>query len=114
MTNLIELIDLTNWKKQKDIILELHREYGINISSREWRNQIEKWNKKFANDEVDFYITHSNSKGYKATTNYQEALIGRNDYVKRATNMLQKARNCDKAFGKLNNLKFDLEKGEIK
>lgn len=114
MIELIELIDLTNWKKQKDIILELHREWGINITSREWRMQVENWNKKFADGKVGYYITHSNSKGYKATTDYQEALIGRNDYVKRAINMLQKARNCDKAFGKLNNLKFDLEKGEIK
>lgn len=111
--NVIENIDLSNWKKQKDIIFELHREYGINISSREWRIQVETWNKRFASGEVEYYITHSNSLGYKATTDYLEALIGRNDYIKRAVNMLNKARNCDKAFGHLHNYKFDFEKGEI-
>ena len=108
------LIDLTNWKKQKDIILELHREYGKNITSREWRINVEKHNKKFANGEVDYYITHSNSKGFKATSDYQEAKIARNDYIKRAINMLKKAKECDKAFGVKNNYKFDFEKGEIK
>ena len=51
---MIELIDLTNWKKQKDIISELHHEHGINISSREWRSQVEKWNKKFADGIVNY------------------------------------------------------------
>lgn len=111
---MIELLDLSNWRKQKEIILELHREYGINITSREWRTQVEKWNRRFSNGEVDTYITHSNSKGFKATKDYQEAKEGRNDYIKRACNMFKKARECDRAFGVKNNLKFDFEKGEIK
>lgn len=114
MTKMIEFIDLTKWKKQKDIIIELHREYGINISSREWRTQIEKWNEKFANGEVDYYITHSNSKGFKATTDYKEAKIARNDYLKRAFNMMRKARACDRAFRQKSNFKFDFTEGVIK
>lgn len=111
---MIELLDLSNWRKQKEIILELHREYGINISSREWRSQVEKWNERFVNGEVKFYIAHSNTMGYKATTDYQDALISINDYRKRAYNMLTKASNCAKAFGNLHNFKIDFEKGEIK
>lgn len=110
---MIELVDLSNWKKQGDVLIELHREYGINLTSREWRNQVEKWNRKFTKGEVDYYITHSNRNGYKATKDYHEAQIGRNDYIKRACNMLKKARDCDRAFKVQNNLKFDLEKGEI-
>ena len=110
---MIELLDLSNWKKQKEIILELHREYGINISPREWRTAVEKWNKRFSDGEVDYYITHSNSLGYKATKEYSEAKIGRNDYVKRAINMLNKAKECDRAFKVKNNYKIDFEKGEI-
>lgn len=110
----IEMIDLTEWKKQKEILLELHREYGINISSREWRTQVEKWNKMFADGEVDTYITHSNSKGFKATKDYKEAKIARNDYLKRAFNMLRKAHECDKAFLQKSNYMFDFEKGIIK
>lgn len=111
---MIKLIDLTDWKKQKDIILELHREWGINITSREWRIQVEKWNEKFINDEVPYYITHSNSKGYKATTDYEEAQEAIRDYKKRALNMLKKARACNLAFQRKRNYKIDFEKGELK
>lgn len=107
-------INLSNWKTQKEILIELHREYGINISSREWRMQVENWNKKFTDGSVDYYITHSNIKGYKATTDYQEAKIARNDYLKRAFNMLRKARECDKAFQQKKNYTFDFEAGEVK
>lgn len=110
---LIEKIDLTQWKKQKKILFELHREWGINVSSREWRKEVENWNKRFVDGEVDFYITHSNSLGYKATKNYEEARIAINDYKKRAFNMLKKAFDCDKTFGNKNNYKIDFEKGEI-
>ena len=112
---MVDLIDLSDWKKLKDIRFELHREYGINLSedAREWRTAVEKWNKKFANGEVDYFITHSNSKGFKATRDYNEAQIARNDYMKRAFNMLKKARECDKTFGCLHNYKIDFEKGEI-
>lgn len=111
---MIDLINLTKWKKQAEILTELHREYGINLTSREWRSEVEKNNKRFAIGEAQFYITHSNSKGFKATRDYQEAKIGRNDYVKRAINMLRKARECDKAFKVINNLQMDFEEGEIK
>ena len=39
---MIQYIDLSDWKKMKDIKIELHREYGINISKdgREWRNEV--------------------------------------------------------------------------
>ena len=110
---MIELVDLKNWKKQKEILFELHREYGINIDSRVWRIAVEICKEKFLNGEVDYYITHSDKFGFKATTDYEEALIGRNDYLKRAFNMIKKARNCDKAFGNLKNYKIDFEKGEI-
>lgn len=110
---IIEKVDLSNWKKQKEILFELHREWGINITSREWRIQVEKWNKKFSDGEADFYITHSNSKGYKATTDYKEAQIATNDYLKRAFNMIKKARDCEKAFKQKRNYQIDFEKGEI-
>lgn len=111
---MIELIDLTNWKKQAEILMELHRDYGINISSREWRTEVERHNKKFAEGTTESYITHSNSKGFKATKDYQEAKIGRNDYVKRALNMLKKAKDCDEAFRVQNNMQIDFEKEEFK
>lgn len=111
---MVALIDLTKWKKQKEIIFELHSEYGRTITPREWRNQVAKWNKRFVDGEVDFYITHSNTKGFKATRDYQEAKISINDYKKRAFNMLKKAYDCKFAFMRLNNYRIDFDKGEIK
>lgn len=112
---LIELIDLKNWKKQKEIILELHREYGINISrdGREWRDAVQKWNKKWKYGEVPFYVTHSNRLGFKATTDYKEAKIGRNDYLSRLKANRENILACDEGFEKMYNCKIDFETGEI-
>lgn len=112
---LIELIDLKNWKKQKEIILELHREYGINISrdGREWRDAVQKWNKKWKHGEVPFYVTHSNSLGFKATTDYKEAKIGRDDYLSRLKANRENILACDEGFEKMYNYKIDFETGEI-
>lgn len=108
---IISSVDLHNWKTQKQIIYELHN-CGININSRTWRNEVEKWNKRFYEGEVNYYISHSN-KGFKATTEYVEAKMARDDYYKRAIDMLGKARDCDKAFKQFHNFKIDFETGEI-
>lgn len=109
---MIELVDLSTWKKQQEILNELYRN-GIITTSRSWRSAVEKWNKKFSEGDVEFYITHSNSKGFKATRNYEEAKVGRDDYIKRALDMLKKARECDKAFKVIDNFKYNFETGEI-
>lgn len=108
---IISNVDLSQWKTQKQIIYELHN-CGINICSRTWRNEVEKWNKKFYEGEVGYYISHSN-KGFKATTEYEEAKLARDDYIIRALDMLKKARDCDKSFKQFHNFKIDFEKGEI-
>lgn len=113
MLELIELIDLTRWKKQKEIIEELHREYCKIVNSREWRNAVKKWNKKWSDGEVKYYITHSNKLGFKATTDYEEAKIGRNDYIARGKANFENARECDRGFEIKDNCKIDFEKGEI-
>lgn len=112
---MIELIDLRRWKKQKQIILELHREYGINISrdGREWREAVKKWNQKWRYGEVPYYVTHSNLLGFKATTNYEEAKIARNDYMKRLIANKINIINCDEGFERKYNFKIDFETGEI-
>lgn len=84
---MIELLDLSKWKKQKDIILELHREWGVNITPREWRSQVEKWNKNWGEGKTNFCITHSNVYGYKATTDVEEAFIAINDFRSRRKKM---------------------------
>ena len=105
---MVDLIDLKNWKKQKDIILELHREYGINISSREWRIQVEKWNKKWAEGKKDFCITHSNLYGYKATTSFEEAMIAINDFRSRRRKMYQREKDIIQGFQNRNQCQLHL------
>ena len=86
---MIELIDLSNWKKMREIKLELHREYGINISrdGREFRHAKEKWNKEFCEGNRPYYITHSNKNGYKAVTDIKEAEEGLVDLISRSRKM---------------------------
>ena len=110
---MIDLIDLSTWKKQKEIIDDLYVQYNINITSRQWRIQVEKWNKRWSNGEAPYYITHSNSLGFKATTDYKEAKIGRNDYLSRLKANRENILNCDKGFEKFNNCKIDFETGEV-
>lgn len=112
---MIELVDLTDWKKMREIKLELHREYGINISrdGREFRNAVQKWNELWANGEVPYCITHSNQKGYKRTTDYNEAEIAVNDYNSRMRNLSKQAKNIKRGFEVKNNKKFNFNKGEI-
>lgn len=112
---LVELINLRKWKKQKEIILELHREYGINISrdGREWREAVKQWNQKWRYGEVPYYVTHSNTFGFKATTDYREAKIARKDYIARLKAIRQNIINCDEGFERMYNIKIDFETGEI-
>lgn len=111
---MINQIDLSNWKKMKDIKLELHRECGINISKdgREWRDEVKKWNKLWSTGNVPYYVAHS-SKGYKATTDFKEAKIARNDMISRGKSCFESVRDCDAGFEHLNNYKIDFETGEI-
>lgn len=115
LETIVNRIDLSKWKKQKEIIFELHREHGINISKdgRQWREAVKKWNKRWKNGEVPFYITHSNKLGFKATTDYKEAKIGRNDYLARLKANRENILDCDEGFQKFYNCKIDFETGEI-
>lgn len=111
---MIELVDLSDWKKQKDILDELYKKYNINISSRKWRSEVEKWNKKWGSGEVDYCITHSASLGFKATTEYSDVIIGVNDYNSRIKKMYFSKKNMIQGLEKNKNLKIDLDSGEIK
>ncbi len=110
---MIELIDLRKWKKQKQIILELHREWGINIDSRRWRLEVEKWNKRWANQEVEYCITHSNQYGFKATSDYEEAKMAINDFRSRRRKMYEREKDILDGFINRKSYKIDLESGDL-
>ncbi len=113
---MIQKVDLSDWKKMKEIRLELQRRHGINLSkdNREWRKAVKRWNKLWSTGDVPFYVTHSNIKGYKATTDFKEAKIGRNDMISRGKSCFESVRDCDAGFEHFNNFKIDFETGEIK
>lgn len=112
---MVEFVDLSEWKKMRDIRFELHYEYGINISrdGREFRYAVQKWNERFFAGEAPYFITHSVQKGYKATRDFNEAKIAMNDYISRSRIMEKQARGIQQGFERLNNCKYDFESGEI-
>jgi len=110
---MIELVDLSNWKKQKDILDELYKNYNINISSRTWRSKVEKWNRDWGEGKVDYCITHSPNYGFKATSKFEDVLIGIKDYESRIKKMYLTKRNLLQGFIKRYNLKIDFKTGEI-
>lgn len=100
---MIDLINLSDWKTRKNILIELG-----NVSDREWRLYVEKNNIAFCKHETDKYIVHSNL-GYKATTDRDEIIASIQDNKKRSLNMLWKYSQTMKALGEKDNIKFDLE-----
>lgn len=110
---LIELVDLTEWKKQKDIILELYKKYNITISSRTWRSQVEKWNKSWGEGNVNYCISHSPQLGFKASNRFQDVIVGINDYNSRIKKMSISKNNLLRGFIRSLNLKLNLETGDV-
>lgn len=105
---MINEVDLTDWKTQREILNELNSK-GINITSRSWRTAVEKWNKRFSEGLEKKYITHSNQYGFKATSDIKEAKIGINDYISRSRDMEKKVREALQGFEHLNNFKFNFD-----
>lgn len=108
---MLEYINLNDWKTKKEIIAEL-KEQNVKIDERKWRLFVEKNNKAYCNDEVEFYIVHGKN-GYKATKNEDEIIESINDLHSRALNMLWKQSQAKKALGIKDNLRIDLERMEI-
>lgn len=100
---MIDLINLSDWKTRKNILIELG-----NVSDREWRLYVEKHNIAYCKHEVDTYIVHS-SKGYKLTTDKQEIIDSIKDNKKRSLNMLWKYSQTMRALGEKDNIRFEIE-----
>ena len=88
MRNEIYKVDLTNWKKRQEIMLDLLHQ-GIVINDREIRTWAEEQNEDWYKGASEFYIAHSQN-GYKQTTDRNEILDSAKDLKKKGINMLQK------------------------
>ncbi|MGJ0961695.1 hypothetical protein ACR75P_08420 [Faecalicoccus pleomorphus] len=88
MRNEIYKVDLTDWKKRQEIMLDLLHQ-GIVINDREIRTWAEEQNEDWYKGTSEFYIAHSQN-GYKQTTDRNEILDSAKDLKKKGINMLQK------------------------
>lgn len=104
-----DLIDLSNWKKKKDILEELSN-LGIRMSERTFRKNVEVNNKCFKEhiNKVKF-IAHSNKLGYIATTDENIIKQSVEDNKKRAMTQLKIVSDTYKALGENINLNLEME-----
>ena len=99
-----EVLDLNNWKKKDEILIELRKNFDI--SERKFRKLVEQNNKLYGQGRVDYYIAHS-SRGYKLTFNWEEMKKSIADNRKRAITMLVDCSKAEKAFQKRNQIKME-------
>lgn len=109
---MLEYVDLTNWKHKDVIIKELFMQNFL-VSERELRREIKKYNARFYNHEIDTFIVHSNSKGYKLTKDVEEIKESIKDNRKRALNMLYEESKIRKAIGENYNLQLIIKDNEF-
>ena len=102
---LIELVDLSDWKKKQEIIKEL-KQQDLIIDERKFRAIVKHHNKSFYNHDTDIFIAHS-CKGYKATKSEEEIRDSIADNRKRALNMLYEESQVKRALGE--NINFNLK-----
>lgn len=107
---MLDQIDLSTWKTKKQILSELNA-LGVEIKERALRLMIEKHNQDYFNGVVYDLIIHSD-KGYKRTADRAEILRRREDYKKRALNMLWKYSQIGKALGEHDNIKIEFDNRE--
>lgn len=109
---MLEYVDLTNWKHKNEIIKDLFMQNFL-VDERELRREIKKYNAKFYNHEIDTFIVHSNSKGYKLTKDVEEIKESIKDNRKRALNMLYEESRVKKALGENYNLQLLIKDNEF-
>ena len=104
-----DLIDLTNWKKKKDILRELQLN-GVPMNERKFRKLVEVNNKGFKEHIQGIkFIAHSNSLGYIATTDEELIKQSVEDNKKRALTQLKIVRDTYRALGENVNLNLEME-----
>lgn len=105
MMNVLDAVELSEWKTRKIILKEL-KSNGISMSGRRWRSFVENYNKQFINGDGELFIAHS-SKGYKLTTELEEIKNSAKEFKKRATNMNEKYLGIMEAVENRMNMKME-------
>lgn len=105
MMNILEAVELSEWKTKKIILKEL-KNNGISMSGRKWRKFVENYNKQFINEDSEYFIAHS-SKGYKLTNELEEIISSAKELKKRAVDMEEKCSGIMEAVEKRMNMKME-------
>ena len=101
-------LDLTRWKKRKDILRELNGD-GAGISDRAFRKWVEDFNKTYDGRQQPEYIVHG-PKGYKITKDRAEIKRSIADNDRRAITILRQTRRVRRFLGMKDQLSlFDQE-----
>lgn len=108
---MLEIIDLSEWKK-KEQILEEYKELGIGMKERTFRKLVEMNNKCYYDHTTEWFVAHGN-KGYIKTKDPEIIKKSISDGKKRAIALLKIYRDTKKALGENDNLKLELENEEI-
>lgn len=109
---MLEYVDLTNWKTKKEIIKDLFMQNFL-VDERTLRKEIKKHNQAFYNHETNEFIVHSNTKGYKLTTDVEEIKESIKDNRKRALNLLYEESRIKKAIGENYNMQLMIKDDEF-
>ena len=104
-----DLVDLSDWKKKKEILIELQLK-GYPLGEREFRKRVEINNQLYAEHLANYFIAHS-TKGYLATNDSELIKASLNDNKKRAMTQLKIIKDTYKALGE--NINFSLEMENI-
>lgn len=106
--SVISGLDLTDWTTTRTIIDRISTEYGYNISAREWRDWVMRYNSNFiANGGRRWFIASSN-KGYCLTRRSELIKQTANRRRNRLYHEWQKTNQLLKALGEQPNERFDL------
>ncbi|MCI6753795.1 hypothetical protein [Galactobacillus timonensis] len=90
-------LNLTRWKKRKDILRELNGG-GAGISDRAFRKWVEDFNKTYDGRKQPEYIVHG-PKGYKITQDRTEIKKSIADNDRRAITILRQTRRVRRFLG---------------
>ena len=108
---IIDIVDISDWKKKKNILNEL-KSQGINVDERYIRQHFEHHNKRYSYHLEDKFIAHS-YKCYKLTDDREEIISSVKDNRKRALKMLMQESTTLKALGENANLRITIKDGEM-
>ncbi len=106
--SVISGLDLVDWTTTRTIIDRISTEYGYNISAREWRDWVMRYNSNFITNGGRRWFIASSNKGYCLTRRAELIKQTANRRRNRLYHEWQKTNQLLKALGEQPNERFEL------